>query len=351
MNRTSTSTMQQTNDQNLFDSSNLFLFLWKKRKPILIISFIALAASAIFSSPFFIPEKFKSTVVMFPATNSSLAKSLLSENAGEKENIMQFGEEEEGEQMLQILNSDEIRNRVIAKYDLMKHYRINPNASFPITRLVKKFKENIHFNRTEYLAIEVSVLDENPDTAALIANDIANLLDSVKTRMQQERAGKALKVVEAEYLQFKKYIQDREDTLDKMRSLGVLDYESQVERLSEAYGKALMEGKQAVAQKLDEKLDILAKYGGKSMAIMQDMEHDREQLSKLKIKYDEAKIDAQEIIPHKFVVNAATPAEKKSYPVRWLIVVVSTGSAALLSIIVLLVLENIRRFKKSEIAD
>jgi uncharacterized protein involved in exopolysaccharide biosynthesis len=195
-------------------------------------------------------------------------------------------------------------------------------------------------------------LDENPDTAALIANDIANLLDSVKTRMQQERAVKALKVVEAEYLQFKKYIQDREDTLDKMRSLGVLDYESQVERLSEAYGKALMEGKQAVAQKLEEKLNILAKYGGKSMAIMQDMEHDREQLSKLKIKYDEAKIDAQEIIPHKFVVNAATPAEKKSYPVRWLIVLISTGSAALLSIIVLLVLENIRRFNKnSEIAD
>ena len=340
--------MQQNDQPSLFDSSSLFLFIWSKRKQIIIVTAIAALASIVFSLPFFIPEKYKSTVVMFPATNSSLAKSLLSDKAGEKENIMQFGEEEEGEQMLQILNSDEIRIRIIDKYNLMKHYGIDPNSKFPKTKLFKKFKENIQFNRTEYLAIEISVLDENPDTAALIANNIGDLLDSVKTRMQQERAQKGLKVVEAEYNQFKKYILDREDTLDRMRSLGVLDYESQVERLSEAYGKALMDGKSAVAQKLDEKLGVLAKYGGKSMAIMQDMEHDREQLSKLKIKYDEAKIDAVEIIPHKFVVNTATPAEKKTYPVRWLIVVVSTVSAALMAIIVLLLLENTRRFKIKE---
>jgi hypothetical protein len=50
---------------------------------------------------------------MFPTTNSSISKSLLSENSFEKENILQFGEEEQVEQMLQILNSDEIKERII----------------------------------------------------------------------------------------------------------------------------------------------------------------------------------------------------------------------------------------------
>jgi hypothetical protein len=43
------------------------------------------------------------------------------------------------------------------------------------------------------------------------------------------------------------------------------------------------------------------------------------------------------------VVNVAKAAEKKSYPVRWLIVLVSTLSVFLLSIVVMLILENVRR--------
>jgi uncharacterized protein involved in exopolysaccharide biosynthesis len=39
----------------------------------------------------------------------------------------------------------------------------------------------------------------------------------------------------------------------------------------------------------------------------------------------------------------AKPAEKKSYPVRWLIVLVSTLSVFLLSIVLVLILENVRR--------
>jgi hypothetical protein len=71
---------------------------------------------------------------------------------------------------------------------------------------------------------------------------------------------------------------------------------------------------------------VLAKYGGLYTSITEDMEHDREALSRLKTKYEEAKVDATERLPNKFVVNVAKPAEKKSYPVRWLIVLVSTLS-------------------------
>jgi uncharacterized protein involved in exopolysaccharide biosynthesis len=71
----------------------------------------------------------------------------------------------------------------------------------------------------------------------------------------------------------------------------------------------------------------------------------RKQLKLLKSKFDEAKVDAEQILTQKFIVSNAYPAEKKSYPVRWIIVVISTIATLLLSIIALLVLENIRQIK------
>jgi uncharacterized protein involved in exopolysaccharide biosynthesis len=271
----------------------------------------------------------------------------LSENQFEKENILQFGEEEQVEQMLQILNSDEIRERVIEKFNLIDHYRIDRDSDYPMTKLNQKFEENISFNRTEYLSVRIDVLDEDPKLAAVIANEIAALLDTVKTRMQHERARQALSIVEKEYRDFERYLQAREDTLNKLRALGVLDYAAQVERLSEAYGKALLANNNNAVSTINEQMAILAKYGGLSMSIEQDMEHDRKNLSMLKTKYEEARVDATDKIPHKFVVNLAKPAEKKTYPVRWLIVVVSSISTFLLAIVVVLILENIRRMRNN----
>ena len=251
--------MESTQPGSLFDSTNLLIFLWKKRKPILIATLVALIASMVFSSEFFIKPRFKSSVIMFPTTNSSISISLLSENSFEKENILQFGEEEQVEQMLQILNSDEIRERLISKYNLMEHYRIRKDGRYPMTELNKKFEENISFNRTEYLSVRVDVLDEDPKLAADIANEICTLLDTVKTRMQHERASQALAIVQKEYLDFTRYLNAREDTLNKLRDLGVLDYDSQVERLSEAYGKALMAGSASATKTIDEKMAVLAK--------------------------------------------------------------------------------------------
>lgn len=337
--------MEQSSNGSLFDSTNLLIFLWKKKFPILAASLLALVASVIFSSEFFIPPRFKSSVIMFPTTNSSISKSLLSENAFEKENILQFGEEEQVEQMLQILNSDEIRERIIAKYNLMEHYRIDSTGKYPMTELSKRFEENISFNRTEYLSVRIDVMDEDPKLAAVIANEIAALLDTVKTRMQHDRASQALAIVEKEFNDFNKYLMAREDTLNRLRQFGVLDYDAQVERLSEAYGKALLANNQTAVRIIDEKMAVLAQYGGIYTSITQDMEHDREALSRLKTKYEEAKVDATEKIPHKFVVNLAREAEKKSYPVRWLIVVVSTIATFLLAVVAVLLIENIQRIK------
>ena len=58
-------------------------------------------------------------------------------------------------------------------------------------------------------------------------------------------------------------------------------------------------------------------------------------------KLDELKIDAESYIPQKFVVDEAPVNFKKAYPIRWLIVAVSTISAFIFGVVILLVFETI----------
>ena len=181
-----------------FESTNFIVFLHQWRKPLYIISIVAFIASIIFSSPFFITPKFESTVIMFPTSTNSISKALLSDNVGEKQDIMQFGEDEQAEQMLQILSSNKIRDKVIEKYNLMEHYEINKDSKYKNTKLFNAYENNVTFRRTEYMAVKITVLDKDPKIAAAMANDIAELMDSTKNTMQKERAIRAFEIVEAE---------------------------------------------------------------------------------------------------------------------------------------------------------
>jgi len=94
---------------------------------------------------------------------------------------------------------------------------------------------------------------------------------------------------------------------------------------------------------LDDKLNVLALYGGPYVSLRDALENDRKQLSLIKSKYEEAKIDAEEVLPQKFIVNSAFKAERKSYPIRWLIVLVTAVSSFLLISVGIIVYEQINK--------
>lgn len=337
--------MNSNQESNIFDSTSFFAFLGKWKKILLIVSGIAVLSGIIFTSPFFITPKYKATVIMFPTSTNSISKALMSDNYGGKQDILEFGAEEQAEQLLQILNSNKIRARVIQKYNLLEHYDINPESRFKNTLLYKEYENNITFRRTEFMAVEIEVLDKDPQMAADIANDIAALLDSTKNAMQKERAIKGFQIVEAEYKKIKTEVEEMEDSLTQLRKLGVNDYETQAEAYNTQLAIALAQNNMSGAKKLEEKIKTISEYGGAYVSLRDALENDKKHLSDLKTKYEEAKVDAQEELPCKFIVNSAFKAEKKSYPVRWLIVLVSTLSAFLLAVLVLIIIDNIKRHK------
>jgi uncharacterized protein involved in exopolysaccharide biosynthesis len=305
---------------------------------------VALTGSWFFSLPWFITPKFKSTVIMFPAGSSSISKSLLNEQSVKGQDITAFGEDDQAEQLLQILNSNKIRDRVVRKFDLVRHYGIDSTSEVKYSNLFKEYDNNITFRRTEFMAVQISVYDADPQMAADIANTIASLLDSVKNEMMRQRSVKGFQVVEAEYNAMKEEKDRIVDSLITLGSLGVNDVEYQSQVLNQQLAITIMNGNRTAQAALQKKLDILGKYGGIYMALKNSLEFKTEQLILLETKYKQAKVDAEESLPQKFVVSDAFKAERKSYPLRWLIVIVSTFSSLFLAVIVIMVMEKISAY-------
>ncbi|HEY9113280.1 MAG TPA: hypothetical protein VIN10_01185 [Bacteroidales bacterium] len=305
----------------------------KYKKHLVVIGLIAIILSAIFSSPLFITPLYKSTVILYPTASKSISKVLLSNNQGITKDILEFGEEEQTEQMLQVLNSNKIRDKIIEQYNLLEHYGISENSNFKLTKLYNEYEDKFVFRRTEYMAVKITVYDSDAQLAADMANSVAELIDSTINQMQKEVARKAFLIVDREYNSLKQSVQDKEDSLDVLRSYGVNDYESQAEMFNRQLAIEMAAGNTAGINRLEQKLAIIAKYGGTYVSLRDALEHDKKQLSEIKAKFDEAKVDANETLPHKFVVSNAYKAEKKSYPIRWLIVLISTISVVFLAIV------------------
>ncbi len=337
---------ENSNGQREFNSSNLIALVLKWKKQLLLVAGVAFFVSTIVA--FFVLEpKFKSTVVLFPASTASISKSLLILNPQEKDDILKFGEEAEAEQLLQILNSDEIRDRICKKYDLMNHYEISPNEKYKYTKLYEEYDDNISFRRTELMSVKIEVLDKDPQIASDMANDISSLLDTIKNKVQHERAMMGLKIVEGEYYGLKAEIKDIEDSLKVLRRMGINDYESQSAAFNEQYATALVKGNSPGIKQLEEKIKILSEYGGAYLSMGNYVELLREQLSLVKAKYQEAKVDAEKNIAAKFVINKGFKAEKKSYPIRWLVIMASVISSLLFALLFIIGYENYYQIKKN----
>jgi len=66
----------------------------------------------------------------------------------------------------------------------------------------------------------------------------------------------------------------------------------------------------------------------------------KEEEVKLRTKLGQAKVDAYKVLPASIGVNRAQPADKKSYPVRWLICALAGIGAFVMTLFSILVLNT-----------
>ena len=92
------------NMENYFSNIHMMNIFFKWKWHLLAIAVIAALLAAIFSGAVFIKPRYKSYALIYPS------------------NIAPYSDESESEQMLQWMLSEDIRDSVMKKFDLPKHY-------------------------------------------------------------------------------------------------------------------------------------------------------------------------------------------------------------------------------------
>jgi uncharacterized protein involved in exopolysaccharide biosynthesis len=324
---------------NLVDIINFF---WRWRKTLLLVMLVAGLGAILFSSPLITKPKYKAEHVFYPTTNNSISNALLTELNQRQKDPLEFGEDAEAEKALQILQSSALLGRLVRNFDLMKHYGIDPKKdAHPQTALDYKIKENISFERTRYLSINIDVLDEDPEMAAKIANGIAALYDTITTEIQKQVAIPALQIVERALHDKQAKIQGYKDAIRKLGEGGITNYEEQTRALAEEIYKAQSSGRIDRMKELLDQQKTLVASGGDFIALNELIKLEEEKESDLIAQYEKRQVDVKEALSHKFTVSAATTPEIKAWPKRTLVVLVTLLAAFAAASVFLLLYESI----------
>ena len=318
------------------EREKLLAFLFRRRK--IVIGFTLLVSIAAYSLSFLITPLFLSTAIVFPSKSSSVS---FYESRNVKASSMDFGEEDQAEQLVQILQSSRIRDYVVSKYDLLKRYKIDADDPNKMFKLNKAYEGHFSFERTRFGSIKIDVLDEDPKQASEMANAVVYLIDTVKNQMIQERTLPAFEITKRKKDQLDKEIQELLDEMDRLSKLGVvsLDVRSRL-------FQALVDSKSNTEkEELRNKIDVNSKFG----SLFDGLERSRnEKISKLedfKVAYEQAESDASTQFSHKFIVQKAEIADKKDQPKRLILTIVAAIGSFVFIVFCLLIIERYRELK------
>lgn len=326
---------------------DIMVYIWRRRIPLLIITFAA-GVLSIAGSLLIVP-KFKSTVVLFATSEASVGKAIIQENY--QKGLQTFGDEEQVEPIMQVLKSDAIRDRIIEKYDLMHHYYIDPESKHPLFKLHKYYASNVQIKRTQYNSIDVTVLDQDPEVAAAIANDIAGLVDTTIWEIKSARALRAMKYLEGEIRNVDQYARRLKDSLLTYNRKGVISFERQIERLTEAHGKAVLEGNTSARREIENEIYELGENSSGFVYYWFIYNDELNRINDLRNQYLQAKAELDSRLPNVFILDRAQVADKKAYPKKSVIVIVATFSTFILAVVLFLFFDNFLRRVRNRSAE
>ena len=245
---------------------------------------------------------YESRVILYPSTNITEARTLLGETSSK---TTLFGDDDATEKLLQVINSEQIREYLKAKYHLTDHYKIKPSEKYPNTLVAEKMDKYIHSSKTSFGSVEIRVRDRDRELARAMANDIASQSDTIFNNMQRNAATVML---------------DEISRSCEMQDRRVRQYEDSLKNLSGAA--------------------VLKAYA--------TLETETDYLGLMRGRYLDALALSQQIMPYTLIVDRAVVAEKKAYPRRSIMVIVSTLSVLVLVALILFVAEGVKVHRTDE---
>ncbi len=306
--------------ETYFKTKSIFSLLLKWKWHLIVLVVVAGALGSLFSSSWFIKPKFKSSATVYPA------------------NIVVFSDESETEQMLELIQSTDIKFKVIESFELFDHYEISKDDNNYIAKVIKAFDGNVSFQKTPNEAIVITAVDEDPEIASDMVDSIISFYNLMVLELNIKKSQEIVKIYGREVTKKSHEVDSLGDVLKTLRTeYGLLDMSTQVEK----YTEAIYMGKS-----LDEARDVLGnwkEFGAEYHKVDSLFFYAISDLHVNKTIYEKATRDAHKVQTYAHVISKPFPADKKTSPVRWLIVLFSVIGAFLAGTIVIALIEGAKK--------
>ncbi|MFV0591252.1 MAG: Wzz/FepE/Etk N-terminal domain-containing protein [Draconibacterium sp.] len=309
---------------NFFDNQRILAIIWKRKIHFVIIGIVAILLSAVFSGPTFIRPKFKSVARVYPS------------------NTWTMSNESETEQMIEVLNSNDIKFKMFDAFNLADVYGINKEDPNYKTYMFDAYNTNVSVSKTEFETAEIKVMDYEPQRASDMCDSIIQFYNRKVRSMHKAKDKEMVDITKMALEKKYKELAGVEEQLDSLREVtGIISFKEQVPELTRGYMTALANGRGSASdtKKIDQLYDHFSKDGTKATLLEAKYNRMLYVIDSLSILHDNHIIEYEKDITYSHIVEYPFPADKKSYPVRWLIVLLTTVSAVFLGLLVFLVLD------------
>ncbi|VAW20885.1 hypothetical protein MNBD_BACTEROID01-1572 [hydrothermal vent metagenome] len=309
---------------NFFDNQRILNIIWSRKTHFMIIGAIAIVLSVFFSSKTFIEPRYKSSARIYPI------------------NLFPFSDESETEQMLEIINSEDIKRRMFDAFDLDKVYHISKDDPHYMTYMMHRYNTNVGASKTEFETVEIKVLDTNPVRACNMCDSIIHFYNQKVRDMHAVKSWEMVKITKDGLNEKQTQLDSILERLKGIRGeYGILNYNSQVKEVTKGYMEALAANKVSTVgtQKIKALYDNLVKEGDETNLLEVRFRQLVSVIDSLTLEHEFYLQEAQKEITYCHIVEYPVPADKKSYPVRWLIVLISVLSTTFIALLVFLILD------------
>ncbi len=285
--------MEQKNIGNDYNLNATWQF-FKRWKTLLIVVTVAAFVVSLVAS-LMVPPRYKATAILFPTSSNRLSKAILAERYSM--DFLDYGNERDCEYAIQILTSQSMEDAVVARFNMTEHYGIAADDPHKMFKTHEMYRGYVSVRRTEYLGVEIGVLDRDPQWAADMANFIAAYYDTLSYQIQNARAQHSYAIMR---------------DVSNAIQVDIFAYE-----------------------------DSLRHYPAHAASLRELISHKTKELAEIQTRMSETQVDLNHQVSYKYWLDKATPADKKATPKRAIIVLLGTLAALAMCILVLLVMGRI----------
>jgi uncharacterized protein involved in exopolysaccharide biosynthesis len=126
---------------------------------------------------FITPKQYTAHAIVYP-TSSNRIDDMVSDPS--------FGFEIQADRTIQLFESQMMKDKLVAEFNLMEYYELDSNSNDWFYKLNTFFARDITFSRTQYQSVLVRVKMKDPVMAANVANTAVSYLDTIQKALFME---------------------------------------------------------------------------------------------------------------------------------------------------------------------